>query len=128
MINDILKSGKSVVKESKEFADSDDVADLIKRYKADQNKSQGKLKATITRIFTKSPAQIIDETPKIFEFIRVFGIFVTAAIPTAIGPSIALVTFMADRFITMTLKRKEWPTPEDIKIDPSEVKENTNDK
>ena len=28
----------------------------------------------------------------------------------------------------MTLKRKEWPTPEDIKIDPSEVKENTNDK
>lgn len=109
MINDIIKDGKNkeVVKESKDFADSADVSDLIKKYKADQNKSVGKLKATITRIFTKSPAQIIDETPKIFEFIRIFGIFSLAAIPTAIGPVLALITFMADRFVTMTLKRKD---------------------
>ena len=109
MINDIIKGGKDkeIVKESKDYADSEDVSDLIKKYKADQNKSMGKLKATITRIFTKSPAQIIDETPKIFEFIRVFGIFSLSAIPTAIGPAIALVTFMADRFITMNLKRKD---------------------
>lgn len=109
MIRDINKVDlhKTAVQESKKFADSADVSDLIKKYKADQNKSQGKLKATITRIFTKSPAQIIDETPKIFEFIRVFGIFALAAVPTAIGPALALVTFMADRFVTMTLKRKD---------------------
>lgn len=105
-INDICNKGLSVTNESENYADSNDVKDLIKRYKADQDKSMPKLKKIITRAFSKNPKAIIDELPDILELIRFCCIGSTLAIP-AIGPGVALVTFVAERFITITIKREE---------------------
>lgn len=95
---------KDIVKESKDFADSEDVKDIINKYKADQNKDASKMKKMITKIYTKSPAAIIDHLPSIFEVIRVLGILVvTAKISVLIG----IVSFIADRFIQMKIRRDE---------------------
>lgn len=92
--------------ESEKYADSEDIKDLIAKYKADQDKTQPKLKRLITKIFTKKPEKIIDNLPNIFELIRVFCILSTASVPV-VGPGIAIVGIMVDRFISMTLKREE---------------------
>lgn len=97
---------RDIMKESKDFADSEDVKDIIKKYKADQNKSESKMKRVLTKIYTKSPGQIIDELPNIFSLIRNFAILSTVIIP-GIGPAVALVTFCIDKFISMKLKREE---------------------
>lgn len=94
------------VLESENFADSDDVMDLIKKYKADQDKSQPKLKRLITKLMTKKPQHIIDNLPNILELIRVFCVLSTAAIPV-VGPGIALIGIIVDHFVSMTIKREE---------------------
>ena len=97
---------KDIVKESKDFADSADVEDLIKRYKAEQNKTEGKFKRMITAIYTKSPAQIIDKTPKILDIIRNFLVLGAFAIPHTKFIA-GIVAFCVDKYISMDLKRKE---------------------
>lgn len=92
--------------ESEKYADSEDIKDLIAKYKADQDKTQSKLKRLITKIFTKKPEKIIDNLPNIFELIRVFCILSTASIPV-VGPGIAIIGIIVDRFLAMTLKREE---------------------
>lgn len=89
--------------ESKDFADSEDVKDIIKKYKADQNKTEGRFKTAISHIFTKKPEKIIDDTPNILEFIRNFGIFSTLAI----HPVVTIIVFCVDKYIELGLKRKE---------------------
>ena len=42
---------KDIVKESKDFADSEDVKDIINKYKADQNKDASKMKKMITDLY-----------------------------------------------------------------------------
>jgi hypothetical protein len=89
--------------ESKDFADSDDVKTIINKYKADQNKNEGKLKSALSHIYAKKPEKIIDDTPNILEFIRNFGILSTLAI----SPIVTLVVFCVDKFIELGIKRKE---------------------
>lgn len=97
---------QNILAESKDFADSEDVKDICKKYKAEQNKNASKLKKAIQKIYTKSPEAIIDELPSIFELIRVFGILALVAIPS-VGPVIALVTFITDRFIQMKVRKED---------------------
>jgi hypothetical protein len=89
--------------ESKDFAESEDVKTIINKYKADQNKSIGKIKTALSHIYTKNPEKIIDGTPHIIEFIRNFAILSTLAI----HPAITLVAFCVDKSIELGLKRKE---------------------
>lgn len=89
--------------ESKDFADSNDVKDIIKKYKAEQKKDEGRFKTAISHIYTKKPEKIIDDTPNILEFIRNFGILSTLAI----NPIITIVVFCVDKYIELGLKRKE---------------------
>ena len=96
----------AIVTESEDYADSDDVKKVIDKYKAEQNKSEGKLKRAIEHIYTKSPEQIIDGAPHILSLIRNFGILATATIPH-VGIPVSLVLFCTDKFIEMSLKRKE---------------------
>lgn len=92
-----------VALESKDFADSNDVKDIIKKYKADQKKDEGRFKIAISHIYTKKPEKIIDDTPNILEFIRNFGILGTLAI----NPILTIVVFCADKYIELGMKRKE---------------------
>ena len=95
-----------VVKETKEFAESDDIKDLINKYKAEQNKTDTKLQKLVNRIYTKKPEQIIDNLPNLFGLIRGACILGTSFVPI-VGPGIAITSFCADKFIEMNLKRKE---------------------
>lgn len=96
----------AMITESEDFADSDDVKKVINKYKAEQNKTEGKFKRAIEHIYTRTPNQVIDETPHILSFIRNFGILAIASIPH-VGIPVALVTFCVDKYIEMSLKRKE---------------------
>ena len=89
--------------ESEDFADSNDVEDLIKKYKKSTLKNEGLLKRTITKIYARSPKNLIDETPNILEFIRNCGILGTLAI----HPVLTLVVFCVDKFIEMSVKEAE---------------------
>lgn len=89
--------------ESKDYADSDDVSDIIAKYKADQNKNVSIFKRAISKIYTKKPAAIIDGMPHVMTFIRNFGILSTLAI----SPVITVIVFSVDKIIEVGFKRKE---------------------
>ena len=94
---------KAVIKESENFADSDDVKDLLKKYKTEQIKDEGKLKYYIKRIYAKHPSQIIDETPNFLAWLRLGFVMSTAAF----NPIITIPIFIVDQFISMTFKRDQ---------------------
>lgn len=101
-VNDIC----STVMESNKFADSEDVKDLLDKYKAEQKKSVPGFKRVLNKIFTRKPEHIIDDVPNILSAIRTFFILSTGIIPV-IGPAIALVGFCVDKFVEFSLKREE---------------------
>lgn len=99
---------KDIVSESKDFADSDDVKELLKKFNAEQNKTQGKFKTVMTKIFAKKPADIIDETPSILKVLRMFFVFGSLAIPAkAIAFPVAMILFFTDKYLSMDLNRKQ---------------------
>lgn len=91
------------LKESEDYADSADVKKAIEKYKADQCKDLSKFKRIITKFYTKSPTQVIDELPNILAWIRLGFVFSTAAY----SPLITVPLFIVDQFISMGFKRKE---------------------
>ena len=95
-----------IISESEKFADSDDVKDLIKAYKADQDKNMPKLKKIVHRMMSQKPEHVIDDIPDVLGLIRSFCILSTVAIPV-VGPAIALVGFIADKVISLKFKRDE---------------------
>ena len=102
----ITESSKECIKyfiESENFADSDDVKDLLKKYKTEQIKDEGKLKYYIKRIYAKHPSQIIDETPNFLAWLRLGFVMSTAAF----NPIITIPIFIVDQFISMTFKRDQ---------------------
>lgn len=92
--------------ESEDFADSSDVAKLIKDFKADQNKSMSRFKVILYRIYQKSPEEIIDESPNILSAIRMAFIVGIACIPM-VGPALAAITAFVDKMISMHLNEKQ---------------------
>lgn len=94
------------IQESEKWADSDDVKDLIKAYKADQDKNMPKLKKIVQRMMSKKPEYVIDDIPDVVGLIRTFVILSTIAIPF-VGPAIALVGSIANQVISLGYKRDE---------------------
>lgn len=70
------------------FANSDDVKDIIDKFKAEQDKSPNKIKQFLIRLHTKSPESIIDDLPDVFTFVR-YSILLAVAASSPIGPIIA---------------------------------------
>lgn len=94
------------IQESEKWADSDDVKDLIKAYKADQDKNMPKLKKIVHRMMSKKPEYVIDDIPDVIGLIRTFAILSTVAVPI-VGPAIALVGSIANQVISLGYKRDE---------------------
>lgn len=92
--------------ESEDFADSSDVKKVVDQFKSDQNKSIGKCKSYLLRIYQKSPENIIDETPHILGMIRMAFIIGLTAVPT-VGPALALVTAFVDKMVSMKINDKQ---------------------
>lgn len=65
-----------------------------------------KLKNLITKLYSKNVNDVVNETPKLFRWIRSFFILGSATVPV-IGPVLIAVSYIADRFITLDMERKE---------------------
>lgn len=89
--------------ESETFADADDVKDLIKRYKKDDNKNASKLEKLVKKVYALPPEAVINETPTLFGVIR--GSLLLATF--SVAPILAIITFMVDRFIQFSVRRNQ---------------------
>lgn len=78
----------------------DTILDTIRNTK---EKTPDSIKKFITRIYTKSDKNIIEETPNILYWIRTGLVFSTMAINLWLG----LIIILTDKFIEMGVKRKE---------------------
>lgn len=92
--------------------DSVDFDKLFNDYKKtelskDQNsKPEGKLRKMIRRLYSNNVSNITKGTPKFLSFIRGFFILGVAAIP-AVGPILSIGTLIADRAISMKIKKQD---------------------
>lgn len=99
---DIVKS----LLESEDFADSDDIKNILNKFEADQEKSIGRFKNCLLKIYRKSPKNIIDETPHILRLIRVVFILGSFTIPV-IGPALSLILAFVDHLLSSKINDKQ---------------------
>ena len=84
----------------------DNIKAIIDSFKASNEKSPSKFKNMMNRIMTKSPSNIINDTPNIFAAARVMMYLgIAAAFP--LGPVFAAILAMVNKLITMHLDLKE---------------------
>lgn len=83
-----------------DITDSADVVEILKRYDA---KDENGIKKVLTKVFASSPKNILDDTPHILSWMR--GLVIIGG--GTLHPAIAGLMFMADRFVSMKLKRSE---------------------
>lgn len=79
------------------------VKDIIDEFKLKKMKSAADPRTCVSKMFTKSPDQIIEGTPNFLSWIRLS--YVIGA--TAIHPILGVVTLVVDQFIAMKLKRRD---------------------
>ena len=96
----------SAMMESENFADTSDIKDVLNKFEADQEKSIGRFKNCLMKIYRKSPSNIIDETPHILRIIRVMFIFGVATVPV-IGPALGIITAFVDHMISSKINDKQ---------------------
>lgn len=88
--------------ESEEYTPSDDVRDLIKKFKGDQEKSEGRFKNLFKKLYTKDPNDIIDETPSIMSCVRAIINITTFSI----NPVLGAVTTLTNTIISHKINQK----------------------
>lgn len=103
-INDV--DFNQLLTESKDFADSNDVKDIIDKYKAEQIKNEKTFERVFKKFYTVSPDKIIDDIPNFLHFVNVFGIVATSAIPVVGLPLSLLLTFV-NYLVRLHLRREE---------------------
>ena len=74
----------------------------------DDDKPQNKIKYLLSILYRKDVNSIVDGTPDILKWFRMFFIIGTCAVPV-IGPILAGVEFIADKFIEIYNDRNELP-------------------
>lgn len=94
----------------KEAETQTDFEKIFKKFKQEEfskdDKPQNKLKQLVSKLYSRSVTGVIEDTPKLLTWLRSFFILATGSIPI-IGPVIMVVGFIADRFISMHMERKE---------------------
>lgn len=79
---------------------------VLSELKTLPDKTPESIKKVIKKLYTKSPDNIIEETPNFLIWMRKFLLFSTITIPV-IGPYIAIVGFFADQAIQFKLQSSE---------------------
>lgn len=79
------------------------VKDIINGFKIKRQKKPTDVRTCISRIFTKSPNQIINGTPNFLSWLRMS--YVLGA--TALNPILGGITLFVDQLIAMKLKRRD---------------------
>ena len=80
-----------------------EVKDILNKLKKIPNKTPSVIKQAINKIYTKSPNNIIDETPNFLSWIRNVLVFSTMGVNLYLG----LIVLFVDKFIEMILQRVE---------------------
>lgn len=106
-IDDVIRSEYST---SKAIKEDTSFRALFNKFKKEEipkdDKPQNKLKKLISMLYTKDIDSIINDTPDLLQWIRRFFILGTCAIPM-IGPVLAAIGFLVDKFITMRNERDQ---------------------
>ena len=79
------------------------VKDIINGFKLKKMKKSSDPRTCVSKMFTKSPDQIIDGTPNFLSWLRLS--YVIGA--TAVHPILGGLTLLVDQFIAMKLKRRD---------------------
>lgn len=77
--------------------------DIVNDFKVAKMKRSTDIRTCISKMFTKSPDQIIDGTPNFLSWLRLS--YVVGA--TSINPVLGGITLLVDQFIAMRLKRRD---------------------
>lgn len=86
--------------------------DIFEKYKQeemqkdDNTKPENKLRSLVSKLYSNNVDNIVQDTPNFLSWIRSFFIISTAAIPF-VGPIIAIIGLIADKFITLHMERDE---------------------
>jgi len=83
--------------------DKESIKVLMDKFKLESNKTIEKVKNIASKIYTKSPQNIIDETPNFLSWIRTAVMLSSIAI----NPIIGVVINFADQLISLGLKRDQ---------------------
>lgn len=94
------------VKSSPEKDDSKSIEKIIDSFKASNDKSASKFKNMLSRIMTKSPDNIINETPNIFGVVKII-MYAGIAVMIPMGPIFAAIIAFITKLITMDLDLKQ---------------------
>lgn len=105
ILDDLYEGETDPVKLLEASGTSDEIKDIINSFKASNEKSTGKFRNMIARIMTKSPENIIDETPNIFGTVRIM-LYLAVAASGPIGPILSAVLMLVNKIITMHLDLK----------------------
>lgn len=88
------------------FSEDVDFNKILNDFKASNDeKKESKLKALVTKLYSKDVENIVEGTPNLLSYIRTMFILGTFAIPV-VGPIVGIITFIADRFIALHMDRK----------------------
>ena len=110
---DLKNSTKKLIKDAKqgnpEEHRDDDVKQMVEDFRKECIKNKDSklnivnLKSLVTKLFSKSPYQIVYELPNIFSLVRASFIITSLSIHPVLG----LITFITDKIIGLTLTRKQ---------------------
>ena len=106
ILDDAYTEETDVVKLLEANGTSEEIKDIINSFKASNEKSTGKFRNMISRIMTKSPENIIDETPNIFAVARIM-LYLAVGASSPIGPIVAAILMLVNKMITMHLDLKQ---------------------
>ena len=88
------------------FSEDVDFNKILNDFKASNDeKKESKLKALVTKLYSKDVENIVEGTPNLLSYIRTIFILGTFAIPV-VGPIVGIITFITDRFIALHMDRK----------------------
>lgn len=79
------------------------VKDIINSFKLRKMKKATDVRTCVSKMFTKSPNQIIDGTPNFLSWIRLSWVIGA----TSIHPILGAISLLVDQFIAMNLKRRD---------------------
>lgn len=86
--------------------DNDDIRNLFKQFKAEQNKDLPAFKRLMNKLYAKKPEEIVDEMPHIFGIVRSVFILAPVGVPL-VGPILSVLVACIDKLISIDVNVKQ---------------------
>ena len=91
--------------------ESTEFSEIFEKFKKEElakegSKPESKLRQLVTKLYARNVDSIVEQTPNLLTWIRSFFIIGSCAVPI-IGPVLMIIGFIADRFISLHMDKKE---------------------